>query len=79
MKRFIIAIICIYLTACVSLFLLTFDNQQGNVRKTEINDIIYTIRDKWPNVEDAMKSLQGYEVDYIVIGLDGNVIKATHY
>lgn len=77
MKRFIIAIICIYLTACVSLFLLTFDNQQGNVRKTEINDIIYTIRDKWPNVEDAMKSLQGYEVDYIVIGLDGNVIKAS--
>lgn len=77
MKRFIAETVCFYLLACVLLICLFSDNSESKIENAEVNDIVFTIKKYYPDVNSAIKILQGYESDYIVIGEDGKEIGAS--
>ena len=71
MKRFIAETVCFYLLACVLLICSFSDDSESKIKNAEINDIVFTIKKYYPDVDSAINILQGYETDYIVIGEDG--------
>ena len=56
MKRFIVITVSLYLAACVSLCYILAARPQNKIKNTEANDIIFTVREYWPDVEQAVKS-----------------------
>lgn len=77
MKRFIAETVCFYLLACVLLICLFSDDSGSKIKNAEVNDIVFTIKKYYPNVDSAINILQGYETDYIVIGEDGKEVGAS--
>ena len=77
MKRFIAGTACFYLLVCVLLIGFFSDDSESKMKNAEVNDIIFTIKKYYPDVDSAIKILQGYETDYIVIGEDGREIGAS--
>lgn len=77
MKRFIAAAACFYLLVCVLLICFFSDASGSRIKNAEVNDIVFTIKNYYPDVDAAIKILQGYETDYIVIGEDGREIGAS--
>ncbi len=74
MKRFIAGTVCFYLVACVLLICLFAGGSGEGTKNAEVNDIVYTIKKYYPDVDSAIDLLQGYETDYIVVGEDGKEI-----
>lgn len=77
MKRFIAETVCFYLWACVLLICLFSDDSGSKIKNAEVNDIVFTIKKYYPDVDSAINILQGYETDYIVIGEDGKEVGAS--
>lgn len=77
MKRFIAETVCFYLLACVLLICLFSDDSGSKIKNAEVNDIVFTIKKYYPDVDSAINILQGYETDYIVIGEDGKEVGAS--
>lgn len=77
MKRFLVITISLYLIAGASLFCIVKSEPQNKIRNTEANDIIYTIRKEWPDVEGAVGMLQGYETDYLVTDAEGSILSVS--
>lgn len=77
MKRFIAVAACFYLLVCVLLICFFSDVSGSRIKNAEVNDIVFTIKNYYPDVDAAIKILQGYETDYIVIGEDGREIGAS--
>ena len=77
MKRFIAETVCFYLLACVLLICSFSDDSESKIKNAEINDIVFTIKKYYPDVDSAINILQGYETDYIVIGEDGKEVGAS--
>lgn len=73
MKRFLVITISLYLIAGIALFYMVKNEPQNKIRNTEANDIIYTIRKEWPDVEEAVSMLQGYKTDYLVTDAKGAI------
>lgn len=74
MKRFLVITMCLYLIAGAALFCIIKSRPQNKIRNAEANDIIHTIRNHWPDLEEAAGILQGYDTDYLVIDAQGSVI-----
>lgn len=74
MKRFLVITMCLYLIAGAALFCIIKSRPQNKIRNAEANDIIHTIRNHWPDLEETAGILQGYETDYLVIDAQGSVI-----
>ena len=77
MKRFIVITVSLYLAACVSLCYILAARPQNKIKNTEANDIIFTVREYWPDVEQAVSMMQGYETDYLVTDADGRTVAAS--
>lgn len=77
MKRFLVITVSLYLAAGAALFGLMRSAPQDKIRNAEANDIIYTIRNYWPDLEEAVGLLQGYETDYLVTDAQGKVLYTT--
>ena len=77
MKRFIVITVSLYLAACVSLCYILAARPQNKIKNAEANDIIFTVRKYWPDVEQAVSMMQGYETDYLVIDADGRTVAAS--
>lgn len=77
MKRFIAVAVCFYLLVCVLLICFFSDASGSRIKNAEVNDIVFTIKNYYPDVDAAIQILQGYETDYIVIGEDGREIGAS--
>lgn len=77
MKRFIAVAACFYLLVCVLLICFFSDASGSRIKNAEINDIVFTIKNYYPDVDTAIKILQGYETDFIVTGEDGREIGAS--
>lgn len=73
MKRFLVITISLYLIAGIALFYMVKNEPQNKIRNTEANDIIYTIRKEWPDIEEAVSMLQGYKTDYLVTDAKGAI------
>ena len=50
---------------------------ENKIKNTEANDIVFTIQSYWPDVEYAVRMMQVYNIDYIVLGNDGEEIGAS--
>ncbi len=74
MRRFLFITITLYLIAGAALFGIMKSNPQNKIRNTEANDIIYTVRNVWPDADQAVSMLQGYGTDYLVTDAQGSVI-----
>lgn len=77
MKRFIVITVSLYLAACVSLCYILASRPQNRIKNTEANDIIFTVRKYWPDAEQAISMMQGYETDYLVIDADGRTVATS--
>lgn len=78
MKRFLVIIVSIYVFACILLICLFPEESEQKIRKVEINDIVFTITNYWPDVDKAVNLLQDYEVDYIITAADGKLVGASN-
>jgi len=77
-KRFVAETVCFYLLACILLICLFSDDSKSKIKNAEVNDIVFTIKKYYPNVDFAINNiLQEYETDYIVIGEDGKEVGAS--
>ncbi|RKI74909.1 hypothetical protein D7V90_23355 [bacterium 1xD42-87] len=77
MKRFIVITVSLYLAACVSLCYILAARPQNKIKNAEANDIIFTVGEYWPDVEQAVSMMQGYETDYLVTDADGRTVAAS--
>ncbi len=77
MRRFIIITVSLYLAACVSLMYICSVRSLDKIKNTEANDVIFTIKNYWPDVDYAISVMQEYDIDYIVLGEDGKEIGAS--
>ena len=77
MRRFIIITVSLYLAACVSLMYIYSVRSLDKIKNTEANDVIFTIKNYWPDVDYAISVMQEYDIDYIVLGEDGKEIGAS--
>ncbi len=77
MKRFIVITVSLYLAACISLCCILAARPQNKIKNTEANDIIFTVREYWPDAEQAVSMMQGYETDYFVTDADGRPVAAS--
>lgn len=76
MKRFIIITVSLYLIACVSLISIFSTDTSNKIKNTEANDVIFTIKNYWPDINNAISNLQEYEIEYIVLDAEGKEIGA---
>ena len=77
MILFIIITVSLYLAACVSLMYICSVISLDKIKNTEANDVIFTIKNYWPDVDYAISVMQEYDIDYIVLGEDGKEIGAS--
>ena len=77
MKRFIMITVGLYLAACVSLISIFSADTSNKIKNTEANDVIFTIRNAWPDINNAISALQEYEIEYIVLDAEGREIGAS--
>ena len=48
----------------------------NKIKNTEANDVIFTIKNYWPDINNAISNLQEYEIEYIVLDAEGKEIGA---
>lgn len=77
MKRFIIITVSLYLIACVSLISIFSTDTSNKIKNTEANDVIFTIKNYWPDINNAISNLQEYEIEYIVLDAEEKEIGAS--
>ena len=76
MKRFIIITVSLYLIACVSLISIFSTDTSNKIKNTDANDVVFTIKNYWPDINNAISNLQEYEIKYIVLDAEGKEIGA---
>lgn len=74
MKRLITINVSLYLIAFLFLFYVFNNSLQSKIKNTEVNDIIFTIKKYWPDVEKALNVVPKYDIDYIIVDEHGEKI-----
>ena len=77
MKHLIIVNAVLYIVICVLLAFILCTEPQSKVKNAEANDIVYTVKRYWPDVEYAISTMPVYDIDYIVLDADGRTIGAS--
>lgn len=77
MKRFIIITVSLYLLACVLLLSVFSADTSAKFKNAEANDVIFTIKNYWPDIDSAINAMREYEIEYIVLDAEGKEIGAS--
>lgn len=77
MKRFIMITVSLYLIACVSLIFIFSVETSNKLKNTEANDVIFTVKNYWPDIDYAINAMQEYEIEYIILDAEGEEIASS--
>ena len=77
MKRFIIITVSLYLIACVSLISIFSAEMTNKLKNTEANDVIFTVKNYWPDVNYAINAIREYEIEYIILDAEGQKVGSS--
>lgn len=78
LKYLVYFTVFVYSVACISIIFLLKIDKSDFLEPVEMNDIIYTIRNEWPNVTTGVQLLKEYDIDYIIFDSVGNQVGATN-